>query len=91
MTVDDDDHLALLLVLEDFMRAINIRVLVNQTVTGIVPDHLNRNIELVFAAYAVTQGRHLRASLNRVRPHEHRDAGFNRVFQRWHTLERQTV
>ncbi|SUX74605.1 Uncharacterised protein [Citrobacter freundii] len=41
MTVDDDDHLALLLVLQDFMRAVNIRVLVNQTVTGIVPDHLN--------------------------------------------------
>ena len=91
MAVDDDDHLGFVLILQDFMRTVDIRMLVNQAVTGIVPDHLNRNIKLVFTAYPVTQGRHLRASLNRVRPHEHRNAGFNRVFQRRHTFKRQTV
>ena len=64
------------------MCAVDIRVLVNQTVTGIVPDHLNRNIELIFATNTVTQRSHLRTSLNGVRPHKHRDVvstGFSSV------------
>ena len=71
MAVDDNDHLALLLILQDFVRTVDIRVLVNQAVTSIVPDHFNRNIKLIFAANAVTQRRHLRTTLNSVRPHKH--------------------
>ncbi len=36
-----------------------ISVLVNKAVTGVVPDHLDRHIQLVFALYAIAQDGHL--------------------------------
>ncbi len=71
MAVDNDDHFALLIILQDFMRAVDIRVLVNQAVTGIVLDHLNRNVELILTTNTVAQRRHFRTTLNRIRPHKH--------------------
>ena len=91
VAVDHHDHFALLIILQDFMGAVDIRVLVNQTVTGIVPDHFNRDVQFIFTAHAVTQRRHLWTTFNRVGPHKHRDAGLNGVLQRRHTLKRQVV
>ena len=91
MAVDDHNHLALLIVLQDLVGAVDLRVLVDQAVARIVPDHFDRHIELIFATHPIAQGGHFRAALNRISPHKHRDAGLNRILQRRHTFKRQTV
>ncbi len=40
MAVNDHNHLAFLVVLQDFVGPVDLRMLVNQTVARIVPDHL---------------------------------------------------
>ena len=91
MAVDHHNHLALLVVLQDFMGAVDFRVLVDETVAGVVPDHLDRHVQLVLTAHAVAQGGHFRATFNRIGPHKHGDAGLNRVIQRWHTFKRHFI
>ncbi|SLO41179.1 Uncharacterised protein [Klebsiella pneumoniae] len=91
MAVNDHNHLAFLVVLQDFVGPVDLRMLVNQTVARIVPDHFDRHVELIFTAYAVAQSGHFRAALNRIGPHKHRDTGLNRILQRRHTLKRQTI
>ena len=91
VAVDDHDHFALLIVLQDFVGAVDLGVLVDKAVPRVVPDHLDRHVELIFAAYAITQRGHFRTTFNRVGPHKHRDAGLYRVFQRRHALERQAI
>ncbi len=91
MTVDNDDHFAFLVILQDFVGAINLRVLVNQTVASIVPDHFDRHVQLIFPPHAITQRRHFRAAFNGIGPHKHGDAGFNRIFQRGHTFKWQGI
>ena len=66
-------------------------MLVDQAVTGIVPDHFNRHVELIFAAHAVAQRGHFRPALNRIGPHKHGNTGFHRIIQRRHTFKRQGV
>ncbi|MNN43831.1 hypothetical protein D3C81_1580920 [compost metagenome] len=66
-------------------------MLIDNAVTGIVPDHLDRHIQFIFAAHPVTQGRHFRAAFNRIGPHKHGDTGLHRVFQRWHAFEWQRI
>lgn len=87
MAVNDHNHLAFLVVLQDFVGPVDLRMLVNQTVARIVPDHFDRHVELIFTAYAVAQSGHFRAALNRIGPHKHRDTGLNRILQRRHTLK----
>ncbi len=48
MAVDDYDHLALLVVLQDLMGTVDLRMLVNQAIARIVPDHFDRHVELIF-------------------------------------------
>ena len=91
MAVDHHNHFALLVVLQNFMGAVDFRVLVDQAVTGVVPDHFDRHVQLIFAPNTVTQRGHFRAALDRVRPHKHGDAGLNRVIQRWHTFKRDFI
>ncbi|MNE55447.1 hypothetical protein D3C80_1502790 [compost metagenome] len=66
-------------------------MLINQAVTGIVPDKLDRHVQLVFALHAVTLGGHFRPTQNGIGPHEHGDAGFNRILQGRHPNKRQAV
>ncbi len=58
MAVNDHNHLAFLVVLQDFVGPVDLRMLVNQTVARIVPDHFDRHVELIFTAYAVAQSGH---------------------------------
>ncbi|CSH66813.1 Uncharacterised protein [Shigella sonnei] len=88
MAVDNHNQLALLIILKDFMGTVDFRMLVNQAVTGIVPDHFDRHIQLIFPAYTITQRRHFRATFNGIGPHKHRNAGLDRVFQGRHTDKR---
>ena len=73
------------------MGAVDFGVLVDETVTGIVPDHLDWHVQLVLAAHAVAQGGHFRAAFDRIGPHKHGDAGLNRVIQRRHTFKRHFI
>ena len=66
-------------------------MLVDQAVTGIVPDHFDGDVELIFTTHAVAQCGHFRSALNRIGPHKHGNTCFNRVIQRRHALKRQRV
>ncbi|CAH0317538.1 hypothetical protein SRABI106_04247 [Rahnella aquatilis] len=66
-------------------------MLIDQTVTSVVPDKLNGHIKFILAAHAIFHGGHLRATHNRIRPQEHRNTGLNRIFQRRHTYKRDLV
>ncbi|MNT52870.1 hypothetical protein D3C72_1899190 [compost metagenome] len=73
------------------MRAVDVGVLVDNAVTCIVPDHFDGHIEFVFTAHTVAQRRHLRATLNCVSPHKHRNTGLYWIFQRRHALKRHFI
>ena len=70
------------------MGTVDFRMLINQAVTGIVPDHFDRHIQLIFPAHTITQRRHFRATFNGIGPHKHGNAGLNRVFESRHTDKR---
>ena len=52
-----------------------------------VPDELDRHIELIFAAYAVAQGGHLRSTHDGIRPAEAGDLRFHRIFRQRHAFD----
>ncbi|MNS41886.1 hypothetical protein D3C72_742530 [compost metagenome] len=91
VAVDHHYHLAFFVILKDVVGAVDIRVLVDNAVARIVPDHLNRHVQLIFPAHTVAQGGHFWAAFNRIGPHKHGDTGLDWIFQRRHTFERHFI
>ena len=69
------------------MSFVDIGVLVDDGITRVVPDELDRHIELIFAAYAVAQGGHLRSTHDGIRPAEAGDLRFHRIFRQRHAFD----
>ncbi|MNE54260.1 hypothetical protein D3C80_1490260 [compost metagenome] len=80
------DHFALRIVLQNIVRFIDVRVLIGDGVTGIVPDELDRHVQFFLATHPITPGGHLRASYNGIGPAKAGDLRFDRVGQYRHTL-----
>ena len=78
---DNHDRLALAFVLQDLVGLIDIGVLVNDGIAGVVPDEFNRHVQLLFPSNAVAGGGHLRAAIDGVGPAKAGDGGFDRVGQ----------
>ncbi len=91
MVINDHNHFAFLIVLQNVMGAIDFRMLIHQTVTGVVPNKFDRDIQLIFPLNPITGGGHFRSTLNGIGPQEHRDTGFDWVFKGRHTDKRQAV
>ena len=69
------------------MGFIDIGVLVDEGVARVVPDELNRHVQLILAAHAVAQGGHLRPTGDGVRPAEAGNLRFDRVIRQRHTFD----
>ena len=83
------DELALAFVLQDLVRAIDVAVLVRDRVARVVEDHLDGHIELVLAAHAMGEFRHLGAVIDGISPGEGSDRRLHRVFVRRHRERRE--
>ena len=68
------------------MGFIDIGVLVDDGIARIVPDELNRHVQLIFPTHAVAHGGHLRPAGDGVRPAEAGDLRFDRVIRQRHTF-----
>ncbi|MOA06219.1 hypothetical protein D3C78_1258500 [compost metagenome] len=79
--LDADDHFTLAVVLQDLVGTADIAMLVDQRITGVAPNKLDRHVQLVFATDAVTFGGHFRAAHDGVGPGKHRNLGLHRVGQ----------
>ena len=73
------------------MGFVDIRMLVDEGIPGVVPDKLNRDIQLIFASDAVTQRGHLRAARDGVGPAKAGDGGFDRIDQHRQALNSQGI
>ncbi len=73
------------------MGLIDVGVLVDDGVARVVPQELDRHIQLLFAAHAVAGGGHLRASSDGVGPGEAGDGGLHRIFQHRQTFDSDGV
>lgn len=69
------------------MGFIDIGVLVDEGIARVVPDELNRHVQLILAAHAVAQGGHLRTAGDSVRPAEAGNLRFDRVIRQRHTFD----
>src|SRR5471030_2186125 len=66
-------------------------MLVDQTITGIVPDKLNRDVQLILTPHTIAFSRHFGAAFNRVGPQKHRNTGFYRVVEGGHADKRNFI
>ena len=73
------------------MRVVDVAMLIGQAVTGIVDHILDAGVQLVDVFHAPVLGRHVRAMLDGVGPHEARDGGLHRIGARRQGLQRRAV
>ena len=81
LDIGNDDELGLRVVAKELRRAVDVRVLVGQRIAGVLPDHLDRHVQLVLAAHAVPILGHLRAVVDGVGPAEHGNRRLHGVFR----------
>src|SRR5690606_36492712 len=67
--------------LQNIVGFVDVRVLINDRVTGVVPDELDGHVELLFTLHAIAGGGHLRTSGNGIVPGKTGDLRLHRVFR----------
>ena len=91
MVVDHHNHFALALIAQDLQSAVDLGMLIDQAVAGVVPDKFDRCFEPFSATDAVGFVGHFLSTPDGIGPEKHGDAGLHRVAQLWEVSKRHIV